>query len=73
MIYTIANTSAVGMPVLVFDAEDKQIDYVLECDTETGRVFRFKTIEGKLQLSPDRREAEKETVFFPAPLRVVPK
>mgnify|MGYP000241490494 CR=1 FL=1 len=62
MKYTLANTIDIDKPQRVFDANGVEIDWVIECDTETGEVCKYK---GDLEFTP-------ETRTYPAPLRVEP-
>ena len=66
MIYTVETTSKIGKPVEVYDANGRELNCLVECDTETGRcVYTTKRIvNGKVELIE---------AFEPAPLRVYPK
>lgn len=68
-IYTVENTSAIGKPCRVFDADGNELLKVTWCNTKTGEVERFKLIGDKLVTSK-YNELELVRVFVPAPLRI---
>ena len=71
MIYTMENTKKRGIRVQLFDADGQEQHMVIKCDTETGRLFRWKPgPDGKRYREEDGQPAQ-ETVFVPAPLRAV--
>ncbi len=71
MIYTMENTKKRQILVQVFDAHGQEQRFVTECDTETGRLCSWVTgPDGEKCRMADGHPAQ-ETVFVPAPLRVV--
>ena len=71
-IYTVDNTSKIGRPCKVFDANGVELRWVLRCDTETGEVEQHATDPetGKIQIDIAKGEIVQQTKFYPAPLRV---
>lgn len=71
-IYNVDNTSAIGKPVRVFDANGMELHYCLEVDTTTGRVLQFVTQDGSL-VENDEGDLKRQEEYYPAPLLVVAK
>lgn len=71
MIYTMTNIQRRGIRVRIFDANGQEQRFVTECDTETGRLRRWKAAPdgGKRKLVDG--DPVQETVFVPAPLSAV--
>lgn len=70
-VYNVSNTSEIGKPCRVYDANNAEIHEVRWCDTESGWVSRFRiNDDGTLVISQDGTELE--TIFEKraAPLRV---
>ncbi len=69
MIYTMENTKKRGIRVQLFDADGQEQHMVIECNTETGRLVRWKPgPDGKryrtAMLAPQRSSNLRVTVFF---------
>jgi len=54
-VFTIENTSKIGRPVRVFDADGNEIPFCISCDTETGEVERYETDEQRAAKDLGRR------------------
>ena len=70
--YTLENTTDIGRPCRVFDANGVELDYCVSCDTETGEVTQ-------IQWDPETRDfvfneagdgVLRKTTLYPKPLRV---
>lgn len=72
MLLTVDNTSRIGKPVRIFDADGQEVKQVVECDTTTGHVVRFRTEGGKIAGPPNGTAIQRVTENRPAPLRVEP-
>ena len=72
MLLNVDNTSRIGKPVRIFDADGQEVKRVVECDTTTGHVVRFMTAAGQLVRTPDGNDIQRLTENRPAPLRVEP-
>lgn len=71
-IYNVDNTSAIGKPVRVFDANGMELHQCLEVDTITGRVLQFVVKDGSLVENAEG-DLERQEEYYPAPLLVVPR
>ena len=71
-IYTVDNTSKIGRPCKVFDANGVELLRVIRCETETGEVEQFLTDPqtGEILIDAAKEEAVRWTKCYPAPLRV---
>lgn len=67
--YDISNTSGIGRPCRVFDANNKEILDILWCDTETGEVERYVLNDGLFVIN-EFKEVETMHETFDAPLRI---
>jgi hypothetical protein len=70
--YTVENTTKAEKPYKVFDADGKELKYVVACDTDTGEVEQLIWNSERQQF--DKNEAgdgiARLTTFYPKPLRV---
>jgi len=74
MIYTVDDIARTNKPMRIFDAEDKEHFYVIECDTKTGHIVKFRLDENnKPVLNKTRDQILKIDIMAPAPLKVVEK
>lgn len=61
-----------GKRYRIYDANGLLWSHVIECDTETGRIVRYKLNDhGSPYVDWTREEMAKETVYGAAPLLVV--
>lgn len=72
VVYTRDNTVYADRPIMVFDRFGEQLLDLIECDTETGRVVRYRRDgHGNYIVSP-AGDVETEELTVPSPLSVVP-
>ena len=70
MMLTIENTSGIGRPIKIFDANGREVLFAITADTETGEVEKYKTGErGQLIRNEEKGEIEREKVLLAFPLR----
>ena len=69
MIYNVQNTSGIGKPCRIFDANGLEWDDIEECDTETGRMIQFKR-DAEGRLVDHEGELIRETVYGAPPLQL---
>lgn len=60
--FTVANTTLMGHPCRVYDADGNEIQYPLVCDTETGHVVQY--------IFDANNNPSRVFNVYPAPLRV---
>jgi len=71
MIYNVSNTSDVGKPCSVYDANDNEVHPCIEVDTETGRCELFTLDEGgNFVMNVRTDEIFRHIEYRPAPLRI---
>lgn len=68
MVATIENSA----PCRVFDSNGLEWNYVVECDTETGRVVCLKRESDSFVIDYFKGEAVRETHYTAAPLTLIP-
>lgn len=61
-----------GLPCRIIDANGAEPQYVVEWDTETGRVVRLKRGADGWELNADRTAVLLVTEFYAPPLQTVP-
>ncbi len=70
-VFDVSNTSEIGRPANVFDANGLEWPFVINCDTESGRIEKFVADEyGIIQIAPNGEEAIRETIIVASPLHV---
>lgn len=68
-VYNVQNTLEVGKPCRIFDANGLEWHDVVECDTETGRILRFKR-DAEGRWVDQEGELVRETVHGAPPLQL---
>ncbi|HWL09547.1 MAG TPA: hypothetical protein VNQ76_14150 [Planctomicrobium sp.] len=71
MILTVENTSAIGQPVQILDANGQEVKKCLECHTESGWVRRFALHEDG-RIRTENRAPVVIGEYVPTPLQVIP-
>lgn len=65
-------TKPAGRYFRIFDVNGLQWTHVVECDTVTGRIVRYKLNEhGRFYVDRERNQIAREEVYTAAPLLVV--